>query len=693
MDNQPNTPSPFHQGEQDIQTKMGVRDKMEKFGRKVIRDHMPEQHRAFYQQLPFVFVAHADQQGWPWASILYNPPGFIQSPDNQHLTFDTQIAQGDPLANSIQKGTPLGMLGIELPTRRRNRLSGKISEVAGQRFSLKVDQTFGNCPQYIQSRALQWLDKSELAPAQTQTISELSADSKTLVENADTFFVASYMKDDSGHASEGADVSHRGGMPGFIRVDNNRTLTIPDYLGNNHYNTFGNLVTNNKAGLLFIDFEQGHLLTLTGTTEILWQSDEISHFAGAQRLWRFHIDHGHYLKNVLPVRWAFDGYSPNSQLTGTWQQAQALAQAEQVKNRWQDYSVADKVVESESITSFYLIPKSGIKLPFLPGQFLTIRANIAGQNLTRTYSLSNAPADDAYRISVKHEAGENGHPEGVFSSYLHQHVAVGDTVQIKAPTGGFTFDASSKKPAVLLAAGVGITPMVAMAKHALIEGFRTRSMRPVTIFAAAKNHKQRAFFSELTQLAEQSGGEIKPYWTLSNPEPNLKPGTDYHHSGRINKALLQAVLPLDDYEFYLCGPAAFMQHCYDMLLSLGVNDNSIMAEAFGPASLTRQTSQAPSTPAKLPVAQSAIVQFADSQVEQAWDAESGNLLEFAEAHGIQPEFSCRSGQCGACKTKLVSGAVSYDTQPSLALAEDEVLICCAKPAATEENVVTIKLEL
>ena len=297
--------SPFHRGEQILQARAGVRERMERFGRKVIHDQLPEQHRAFYRQLPFVFVGHADKEGWPWASILFNQPGFISTDDAQKMKISASPVTGDPLGNALNSGTHLGLLGIELSTRRRNRVAAQITGVSNDDIELQVDQAFGNCPQYIQHRELLTVEPQTMPAPVVERISELSDETRLLIESSDTFFVASYKHNDSGQSSDGADVSHRGGKPGFIRIDGN-TLTIPDYRGNNHFNTLGNFHESPKAGLLFVDFEHGHLLTLTGEVEVQWESNEIKQFAGAERLWKFHLDHGFYQKNVLPLRWRRD---------------------------------------------------------------------------------------------------------------------------------------------------------------------------------------------------------------------------------------------------------------------------------------------------------------------------------------------------------------------------------------------------
>ncbi|MGF1757614.1 pyridoxamine 5'-phosphate oxidase family protein [Photobacterium sagamiensis] len=687
--------SPFHHGEQAVQSRLGVREKMERFGRQVIRDFMPDQHREFYNQLPFVFVGHADKDGWPWASILFNDPGFMSSIDDKTLEIKSIPVVGDPLADAIQKDTRLGLLGIELTTRRRNRLAAHVIECSTKHFRVQIDQAFGNCPQYIQTRELEMLDPALSPQPCVEQIHAFDEQASTLIANSDTFFVASFVDNNSNQASEGADVSHRGGRPGFIRVDNDKTLTIPDYLGNSHFNTFGNFIENSKAGLLFVDFENGHLLTLTGTVEILWDSPETKYFEGAERLWKFHIDHGRWIRHGLPLRWKLDQFSPNTLLTGTWEAAVNLQQAEAHKNEWLPYAVTKVVEESSVIKSFYLEAQGHQPPKFEPGQFLTVKTEIEGQEQIRTYTLSSAPADPQYRISVKRETSTDDNiPDGVFSNYIHDHFKTGDILYAKAPCGAFTFDAAEERPAVLLAGGVGITPMVSMARHALNEAIRTRSARPVTFIGAARNQEQRAFFEELNTIAEASGGQLRAFWSLGQVDKHLRPGRDFHHHGRISGELLQAILPLDDYDFYLCGPTGFMQSTYDILRMLGVSDARIYAEEFGPASLKRDADHATAEFKPLPAATEAIIEFTDSNVEQVWSKDDGSLLDFAEAHGFTPEFGCRSGQCGACKTKLVSGKVAYQTDHASSINEDEVLLCCAVPAAIEgEEIIKLSIKL
>ena len=300
---------PWHEGERAIQARLGMLERMDRIGRRNIRGFMPDQHRAFFAQLPFLIVGSVDRQGWPWASILAAPPGFARSPDERTLHIAAQPVAGDPLAESLLPGAPLGILGIELPTRRRNRMNGHISTVDATGVSVAVEQSFGNCPQYIQRREYVWA-APPAHPASAEPFTALDAAARALIETADTAFVASASRADDPTTARGIDVSHRGGRPGFIGIAADGTLVIPDYAGNRFFNTLGNLLVNPRAGLLFLDFAHGDLLQITGRTEIVWDGPEVQAVKGAERLWRFTPSHGRWLRGALPLRFEFGDFSP-----------------------------------------------------------------------------------------------------------------------------------------------------------------------------------------------------------------------------------------------------------------------------------------------------------------------------------------------------------------------------------------------
>ena len=647
--------SPFHAAEQAVQTRLGVRDSIEAFARRVVRDHMPEQHRAFFAQLPFLLVGSTDARGRPWASLIAGQPGFAASPDPRTLTVAAKPLAGDPLADNLEAGADIGILGIELPTRRRNRLNGKVTGVTADGFDLAVSQSFGNCPQFIQARAVAAAPAAR--PGRVTRASSFDTAARALITNADTLFVASAFNDGTDHPSRGADVSHRGGKPGFVKVEDDRTFVFPDFAGNNHFNTVGNLVANPVAGFLFVDFDAGDLLYMTGRGEIVWDGPEVAAFAGAQRLIRFHLDEVIHVAGGLPLRFDFEEASPYLAITGDWREAAANLAEHAARDAYAAYTVSDIRRESDTISSFYLSRADGAPLPaYAAGQFLPIRVTLAGESapLTRTYTLSAAPGGTAYRLSIKRD--------GVVSRHFHDAVKVGDTVEAMAPRGNFILDPAGDRPVALISAGVGITPMIPMATAAVAAG------RRVHFIHGARNGREHAFADEVGRLADQPG--VVAQVIYSRPDQTDRPNA----VGRIDRAFLQRVLPLDDYDVYLCGPAEFMQALNGDLQALGVAPDRIHSEAFGPAAIAPTPPPAPAADAP-PVT----VHFARSGIDSVWRPESGTLLDLAEDAGLAPPASCRAGNCGTCAVTLKSGDVDYLGTPAAFRADGDVLLCSAFP--------------
>ncbi|MBB6249472.1 hypothetical protein FHS74_000005 [Nitrospirillum iridis] len=665
----------WHDGETALQEKAGVAERMAVVGQRVIRDYMPDQHRAFYAQIPFVVAGSVDRRGDAWATLLAGRPGFISSPTPQSLDIAARPDPTDPAGEGMRQGEAIGLLGIELHTRRRNRVNGILRSDGGP-FRFEVDQSFGNCPQYIQRRDHRFArEPGEPFVGEVLEGAGLDPAARRMIAAADTFFVASYADRDDRRQ---VDVSHRGGRAGFVRVAEDGTLTIPDFAGNLFFATLGNILVNGKAGLVFIDFATGDMLQMTGDAQVVLESPEIAAFQGAERLWTFRPRRVVRRPAAFPLRWSFheDGWSPNSLMTGDWAQAADRLRAADLPTRWRPFKVTRIVEESAQIRSFHLLPDDGAGLiPHEAGQHLPIRLSLPGADrpVIRTYTLSVAPSDGVYRISVKRE--------GAVSCHLHDVIRVGDIIEARAPAGAFTIDARQKRPAVLLGGGVGITPMLAMLRHVVYEGLRTRGIRPTTLFHAARSKAERPFDAELAELTATANGAVRVVRVLSDVT-DAQPGVDYEAAGRIDMALLGRFLPFNDYDFYLCGPAPFMQALYDGLRGLNIADDRIHAEAFGPSSLVRTADATVAAPPRPPPATVPVpVVFTHSLKEARWTPDSGTLLELAEARGLAPEFSCRSGSCGTCRTKLLAGSVTYVKQPTAPVADDEVLVCCAVPAA------------
>ena len=295
----------FHEDELKAQALAGH----QRAGRVAIRPFMPDQHRAFFALLPYLFVATPDAAGWPMASVLTGDKGFIQSPDPVTLRIGALSAADDPAASTFRAGAEIGMLGLDFTTRRRNRANGRLIAV-DDGLTVEIAQSFGNCAQYIQTRAPA---PHAAAGAPAERLDHLDDAARALIAASDTFFIASRSR--AGIGDGGLDMSHRGGRPGFVGVTGD-TLAIPDFRGNRFYNTLGNLLGDPRAGLVFIDFASGDILQLQGRATIDWHPEGGP--AGAERLWRVEVTRAWRRRGAFPFAWTFGDYAPTTLATGTW---------------------------------------------------------------------------------------------------------------------------------------------------------------------------------------------------------------------------------------------------------------------------------------------------------------------------------------------------------------------------------------
>ncbi len=298
---------PFHDDEVAAQELAGVGK-----WRAPIRPYLPEQHREFFPLLPYLFTATLDPRGWPMASALTGPYGFVSSPDPATLRIAALPRDDDPATTGFAVGADIGLIGIDLTTRRRNRVNGRIA-ARDDGLTIQVTQSFGNCPQYIQTRAP--LPQPVAATVPVETLGGLDDDARATIAAADTLFVASRSREGLG-AAGGLDMSHRGGRPGFVGIEGD-TLVIPDFAGNRFFNTLGNLLGDPRAGLLFVDFTTGDLLQLQGTVTIDWHPG-VAEPRGAQRVWRVAVERAWRRRAAFPFRWRFGEFAPTTLATGTW---------------------------------------------------------------------------------------------------------------------------------------------------------------------------------------------------------------------------------------------------------------------------------------------------------------------------------------------------------------------------------------
>lgn len=540
--------SPFHAGELHVQERVDSREMIASTARRVVRPYMPEQHRLFYQALPFLVAAARDGKDRPWATLLTGRPGFAHAPTDTDLLMDAALPTGDALTGALRTGTDLGLLGIDLASRRRNRLNGKVTR-AGWPLGVRVTQAFGNCPQYIHPRDWQWVE-DEARDTTTSSTPGLGPRARKWIETADTFFVASGYRGNNDHEAFGMDASHRGGPPGFVEVVSDTRLIFPDYAGNHFFNTIGNLVMDPGLGLLFVDFQTGSLLQVTGRASIVWDPGDRSKHPGAQRMITVDIDEVIELRGVLPLRWS--------------------ASQDAVRT----LRVIDRVRETTDVTSFLLASRDGGSLPgFRAGQHLPIELRIAGQRspIVRTYSLSNGPGLACYRISVKRRS------DGLVSRYLHESVQRGDIVNAYAPAGDFVL-APSRRTVALVSAGIGITPVMSMLHELAVK----RTRRRVWFIHGTRNGDHHVFAREVRSLAK-SNPNIAAHISYSRPARENVSSRDYDSEGRVDADLLERLLPSLEADFYLCGPSAFVHELNGQLEHRGVLAGRIHTEDFGNA--------------------------------------------------------------------------------------------------------------
>ena len=587
--------NPFHAGEVRVQQRLGVQDHVMSYAPRFVRPYLPEQHRDFFQAQPFVVVAARDAADRMWSTLLFmvnhnnNSNRGITSPNPTRLSIPFHPLPGDALEHAFLPGSDVGILGLEFATRRRNRVNGRLllphqnknqnNNNKTDTLELQVDQSFGNCPQYIQPRDWWTLtstdtpSKQQQPPASAKHSKELTDDQIQHIQSADTLFVATGYRDKENQDNNddprfGNDASHRGGSPGFVQVQGRTQLLLPDYSGNNHFNTIGNLVMDPRMGITIPLFETGGMIQLTGRAEIQWdEAKAAAQFPGAHRVIVVTID------EVIELP---PGSFPIQFSTKTTKQVQ----------------VVERVQESPEITSFYLaaVPGDAPNLPtFQPGQHLSLELNLLGKNghhetVTRTYSLSNSNhQSDYYRISVKRD------PLGLVSSHLHDHVQPGDILDVQLPSGDFQYHHhDNNKTVVFVSAGVGVTPVLSMLHSFVHNNNNTNTNTTKAIWIhAARNGRHHAFRDEVQGLQRQLAPADRLLQThIIYTRPN-EPEDEGHYQSSDHLTIdsfKKIVGPNEDLshaDFYICGGASFASDMEKILLEQGgVAPTHIHQESF-----------------------------------------------------------------------------------------------------------------
>ncbi len=351
---------------------------------------------------------------------------------------------------------------------------------------------------------------------------------------------------------------------------------------------------------------------------------------------------------------------------------------------FREFQVQRRVIEdlNQSICSFYLVPVDGKPLPsFKPGQFLTFRLPIKEpvtheiKNIVRCYSLSDCSRPDYYRVSIKRVPAPASQPEvppGLSSNYFHDHVQEGSRLMIKAPAGHFYLNEKESLPVVLIAGGIGITPMLSMLNTLL----QINDTREIRLYYGVRNGDEPIMKTHLQSLV-RAHANFHLHFCFSEPLDTDVLGIDYQHKGRIDIPLLRSTLQLKHYQFYVCGPKPMMESLVPGLEDWGVDSQDIYYESFGPATLIGHDK--PKTDSHAVSSKLITVTFSKTGKRLQWNPEAGSILEFAEANEIEVESGCRAGSCGCCQTKIEAGEVEYSQQPEADINPGYCLLCTSSP--------------
>ena len=595
--------NPYHEGELTVQQRVDETE-MARINSGALDDTIIAGALRFIEQQPMVVIGSMDAAGNVWASTLFGNPGFLRALDNKTLELDItqpRSADDEPLWANLLENPNVGLLVIELGSRRRIRINGRARKASAERIIIDVERAYPNCPKYIQRRDWKTLDANEQHKATASMFGEkLNETQQTLIENADTLFVA------SAHPEHGVDASHRGGHPGFVHIMNNQQLRIPDFAGNSMFNTLGNFTSYPYAGLIFIDFDRGRLLQLTGKAEILWDMDDPQkETGGTRRYWRFDITGWH--ESTLPYRFAWElldesPHIPELQRYSNFNETLSL-QVERIQQ------------ETDRVKSFRLRAADGKALPeTLAGAHLQVMVKLTdGSNAERYYSLLNHPDDRSY-----YEIGVLKEPEGRGGSlYLHEQVSEGDTLEIRLPKNAFPMTKRADH-SILIAGGIGVTPILSM-MHSL-----SSAKLSFEIHYSARTYSDLAFRDRIEQVA----GDYANIYASKEAD-----------SQRLDlKKLLDT--PKPGVHVYVCGPRGLINGVREIAAAQGWAPSQIHFESFGAR--------------PLPGDRAIRVHLAKSNKTITVPAETSILDTLLEA-GISVPHDCKRGECTMCTTRVLKG--------------------------------------
>jgi ferredoxin-NADP reductase/predicted pyridoxine 5'-phosphate oxidase superfamily flavin-nucleotide-binding protein len=628
-----NGQSIFHQGELDVQALANEAD-IALRNSTVVSQHIIKGALPFIAQQHMAVVTSTDENNQIWISVLFGEPGFISALDDQHIIINPQkiIKQpDDPLWRNIKTNSQVGLLIIELSTRRRFRVNGAISQLAKGQYQVTVAQAYPNCPKYIQRRQPA-LSPDVLAYRTPDSIvgeSLLDAHLE-LISNLDSFFVG------SGVSEHHNDASYRGGAPGFVKISNKNQLLIPDYKGNSMFNTLGNIQSNPRVGLVFIDFEQKRILQLSGSAKIIWDKvDAHNETGGTNRYWHFDVKCWQETQLPQGLNWTFFDYSPHN------------PKPEYVN----DLSLKVTAIEQKTahIKLFKLMSNDGGILPaFEPGSHLPIEVNLPDNKKTlRHYSITSSSHDNRfYEIAVQQEIQGGGG-----SNYMHEQLRIGHQIKSKSPINDFPLSSPGKHH-ILIAGGIGITPIISMLRH-LVDNNESFELH-----YSVKRTSDAIFVKELDRLAGKNG--------------------HFYFSQEVNTSRIDLKTILEKNKktshVYVCGPVGLIQSTKDMATKNDWHASNIHFESFGSAI------QVNNKAVEVKLKKSGQVIVIDPKE---------TILDGLIAAKVSIPFECKRGECGMCTTEYVEG--TPDHRDTFLTQDEKVHSICPCVSRAKSHSITLNL--
>lgn len=630
--------NPFHEGELAVQQRANEAETAQRNG-SVIADTIPEGALRFIGQQSLAAMGSLDNEGNVWASVLVGEPGFLVALDERAIELDRSrrpAPDDDPLWRNIEINPAVGMLVIDLATRRRLRINGRIQKNTENLFLLGIEQAYPNCPKYIQRRYLSGI--SEPPATKVPGIckgSRLGGEQISLIRASDTLFVASANPD------HGVDASHRGGNPGFVKVLDDRHIRIPDYVGNSMFNTLGNLAIYPRAGVIFLDFERSRALQLTGQVNVLWdQDDPEDETGGTRRYWDLEIREWRETPLPRTFQWEFLDFSPFNPDT------RPLRSPDTTSLKLRVTRIQRK---TDRVKSFQLASLDGGRLPtFAAGAHLPVYIQIPnGERLLRHYSILSSPEDlSHYEIAVLLEADGKGG-----SRALHELVNPGDVIDTESPRNNFPLSGNAHH-SILIAGGIGITPILSMLRRLSSE------RASFEIHYAARTTAMLAYRDEVETL---SNGQAHYYVSEGD------------RARRLDLDRLLAT-PRPGVHVYVCGPQRMIQAVRELAARYAWNPGQIHFESFGARpnaddrEITIELAQSKRI-LTVPSSQTILDTLLDADVTVPWD--------------------CKRGECGMCVTGVLDGQPDHR---DLCLTSDErrhSMCVCVSRARTDKLVLEL----